>query len=183
MHNSGTFVKSFFLKCWDTVGNRRFHSHTICKRNQKISTIIPPWERYVYTRPPMNILCALGILIYHDEFIMCSGLSSPCLNWWHIFIPTQRQNRGRPSHKKVKMVITWLQDKGYQTTSLQKPFFMEKEVEYLSFLLTSKIICPQPKKVEAIDQMEACKNLKQLKQFLGAVNFDQEIRPRQSHIL
>lgn len=83
---------------------------------------------------------------------------------------------------KLEIVLQQLQDNGFQA-NLRKSFFMQKEVEYLGFLLTCDGIKPQPKKVEAMNQMLAPKNRKQLKIFLGMVNFYQNVWPRRSHIL
>ena len=47
-----------------------------------------------------------------------------------------------------------LQDMG-SNANLRKSVFMQKEVEYLGFLLTSDGIKPQPKKIEAINQLLA----------------------------
>ena len=60
---------------------------------------------------------------------------------------------------------------------------MQKEVEYLGFLLTTEGIQPQPKKLEAMKHLEAPKNTKQLKMFLGMVNFYRDMWKRHSHIL
>ena len=46
---------------------------------------------------------------------------------------------------KVESVLQQIQDKGFRANP-RKSFFMQKEVEYLGFLLTSDYICPQPKK-------------------------------------
>ena len=60
---------------------------------------------------------------------------------------------------------------------------MQKEMKYLGFLLTNKGIWLQPKKVKAMDRIQAPKNSQQLKQFLGMVNFYRDVWPRRSHIL
>ena len=51
---------------------------------------------------------------------------------------------------------------------------MQKELKYLGYLLTNKRAKqqkPQEKKVEAMRRIKTHTNLKQLKQFLGMVNF------------
>ena len=60
---------------------------------------------------------------------------------------------------------------------------MQQEVEYLGFLLTSDHIKPQPKKIEAMAQIKPSTNLKQLKIFLGIIDFYQDVWPRRSHVL
>ena len=60
---------------------------------------------------------------------------------------------------------------------------MQKEVEYLGYLLTSEGIRPQPKKVEAMDRMKPPTSVKQVKQFIGMVNFYRDLWPKRSHIL
>jgi len=83
----------------------------------------------------------------------------------------QREGESESDHLcKVETVLTRLQNKGFRA-NLQISFFMQKQVEYLGFLLTSEGIRPQPKKVEAMDWMKAPTNSRQLIQFLGMVNF------------
>ena len=95
----------------------------------------------------------------------------------------QREGKSEADHlEKVETVLHRLQKKGFRE-NLRKSFFMQTEVEYLRFLLTDKGFWPQPKKVEAMDRMQAPKNSKQLKQFLGMVNFYRDVWPRRSHIL
>ena len=60
---------------------------------------------------------------------------------------------------------------------------MQKEVEYLGFLLTTDGLKPQPKKVEAMNRIKPHTNLIQLKRFLGIINFYQDMWPKKSHIL
>ena len=63
---------------------------------------------------------------------------------------------------KIELVLSCLQKKGF-CANLQKSFFVQKEVEYLGYLLTKDGVKPQPKKVEAMNRLEAPKNTRQLK--------------------
>ena len=63
---------------------------------------------------------------------------------------------------------------------------MQKELKYLGYLLTNKRAKqqkPQEKKVEAMRRIKTHTNLKQLKQFLGMVNFYRDVWKNRSHIL
>ena len=60
---------------------------------------------------------------------------------------------------------------------------MQKEVEYLGFLLTIDGLKPKPKKVEVMNRIKPPTNSKKLKRFLGMINFYQDMRPKRSHIL
>ena len=60
---------------------------------------------------------------------------------------------------------------------------MQKEVKYLGYQPTNEGLKPQPKKLEAIDQIVTPTNPKQLKRFIGMINFYRDIWERRSHIL
>ena len=78
---------------------------------------------------------------------------------------------------KIETVLSRLENKGFRA-NLRKSFFMQKELEYLGYLLTDKGLKPQPKKVEAMKRIKRPKTSKQLKQFLGMVNFYRDIWKR-----
>ena len=75
----------------------------------------------------------------------------------------QRHGEIEEDHlKKMETVLKRLNDIGFRA-NLRKSFFMQQEVEYLGFLLTSDGIKPQPKKIEAMAGIKPPTNLKQLK--------------------
>merc|ERR1712138_171420 len=95
------------------------------------------------------------------------------------------QKEGEPEEehlKKIEVVLDRLAKKGFRA-NLRKSFFMQKEIEHLGCLLTDKGLQPQPKKVEAMKRIEPPKNRKQLKRFLGMVNFYRDVWPKRSHTL
>jgi hypothetical protein len=67
--------------------------------------------------------------------------------------------------------------------NLLKTEFFKDELEYLGCLLTPSGVQPQPKKVEAISHILPPKNRKQLKHFLGMINYYRDMWKRRSHVL
>ena len=96
----------------------------------------------------------------------------------------QKKGESEDDHlKKIDEVLSRLEKKSFRA-NLRKSFFMQQEVEYLGFLLTNKgVKQPQPKKIEAMKRMLPPTNVKQLKRFIGMVNFYRDVFPRRSHIL
>ena len=60
---------------------------------------------------------------------------------------------------------------------------MMEEIDYLGYLLTKDGIKSQPKKIEALQQILPPKSTTEVKQFLGMVNFYQDLWPRCLHML
>ena len=83
---------------------------------------------------------------------------------------------------KVNEVLGRLGKSGFGA-NVRKCFFAKGELEYLGYWLTRKGIQPQPKKVEAILHLSPPKNKRQLRHFLGMVNFYRDMWKRHSHIL
>jgi hypothetical protein len=83
---------------------------------------------------------------------------------------------------KVQQLLTCLNKHNFWYR-VDKCSFAVTAVEYLGYWLTRDGISPQPKKVEAIHQMTAPTNKKQLRCFLGMVNFYRDMWRQRSHIL
>ena len=60
---------------------------------------------------------------------------------------------------------------------------MQEEVEYLGYQLTKNGLKPQRKKLVAIERIKPPRSLKQLKRFIGMINFYCDIWEKRSHIL
>ena len=57
------------------------------------------------------------------------------------------------------------------TFNLSKSNFFEKETRFLGFILTTEGIKPDPEKIQGIMEFPPPKNVKQLRGFLGLINF------------
>lgn len=83
---------------------------------------------------------------------------------------------------KLRQVLHRLREKGLQVNAT-KSFWAVKEVDYLGFRLTQDGVRPQPKKVNAIVNLEAPKTKRQLRAFIGMVNYYRYMWRRRSHLL
>jgi len=83
--------------------------------------------------------------------------------------------------QKLGTVLAKLKNAGLKV-NVNKSNFCQSEIEYLGYLITRNGIKPQPKKVEAIHNMAAPKSRKQVRSFLGLVNYYRDIVVRRSDI-
>ena len=84
--------------------------------------------------------------------------------------------------EKLEIVLERLAQAGFRA-NVRKCFFAEEKLDYLGYWVTRKGIQPQPKKVEAIQRLTPPKTRKQLRRFLGMVNYYRDMWRRRSHIL
>ncbi len=84
--------------------------------------------------------------------------------------------------KKMKTVLTRLHDAGLKVNAA-KSSFCAHEIEYLGYILTRGGIKPQPKKVQVILTLNPPNNFKELRHFLGMVQYYRDIWARRSKML
>ena len=84
--------------------------------------------------------------------------------------------------QKLNTVLARLETAGFRA-NVRKCFFADDELEYLGYILTKEGVKPQPKKVEATLWLQAPKNTKQLRHFLGMVNYYRDMWHCRSHLL
>ena len=149
------------------------------EHSQRLCTTIFPWGKYWYKVLPMGINNSPDIfqevmnkimgdlefaLTYLDDVLIVSnGTYEDHLN-------------------KVKTALTRLEKANFRA-NVQKCFFGEPSLEYLGYQISRKGIQPQPKKVEAIQKLQAPTNVRQLRHFLGMVNYYRDMWQCRSHIL
>ena len=84
--------------------------------------------------------------------------------------------------RKVRTVLDRLEKANFRAR-VNKCMFASQETEYLGYYLTRQGIIPQPKKVEAILRLVAPTSKRQLRRFLGMVNYYRDMWQKRSHIL
>jgi hypothetical protein len=84
--------------------------------------------------------------------------------------------------QKMEAVLTKLRDAGLKVNAA-KSLFCAPEIEYLGYILTRGGIKPQPKKVQAILALNPPNNVKELRHFLGMLQYYRDMWARHSKML
>jgi hypothetical protein len=84
--------------------------------------------------------------------------------------------------QKMDTVLTRLHGTGLKVNAA-KSLFCTHEIEYLGYILTREGIKPQPKKVQAILTLNPPTNVKELRHFLGMVQYYRDMWARRSEML
>ncbi len=84
--------------------------------------------------------------------------------------------------EKLEEVLRCLHDAGLKVNA-EKLTFCALEIEYLGFILTRNGIKPQSNKVQAILAIQLPTNVKQLRHFLGMVQYFRDLWARRSKML
>jgi hypothetical protein len=131
----------------------------------EMCTIILPWGKYSYKRLPMGFGGSANIFQAQIMDLMAS-LKFVQAYMDDLLIITRRT---LDEHlQKMETVLTRLHDVGLKVNAA-KSLFCAHEIEYLSYILTSEGIKPQPKKVQTILALNPPNSIKMLRHFLGMV--------------
>jgi hypothetical protein len=84
--------------------------------------------------------------------------------------------------QKMETVLTRLPDAGLKVNAA-KSLFCAHEIEYLGCILTREWIKPQPKKVKMILVLNPPNNVKELRHFLGMVQYYRDMWAKRSEML
>ena len=84
--------------------------------------------------------------------------------------------------EKIEIVLAKLRDAGLKVNAA-KSFFCTHEIEYLGYILTREGIKPQNKKVQAILALNPPNSVKELRHFLGMVQYYRDMWVKRSEML
>ena len=158
-----------------------FYTIPIDKESQKICTTILPWGKYSYKRLPMGI-CQAPFLFQSVLMELLADLEYVLVYIDDILI-VQREDESKEDHlAKIEVVLQRLQDAGFRA-NLRKSFFMQTKIDYLGYQLTSEGLECQPKKIEAMERILPPRNVKELKRYIGMVNFYRDCFEKRSQVL
>ena len=145
----------------------------------RICTIIFPWGKYSYKRLPMGVAGSPDIfqakmleLMAALEFVRTYLDDLLCITKGSL----------EDHLEKLRLVLTRLQDAGLKVNA-KKSNFCAHETEYLGYILTRDGIKPQTNKVQAILALKPPTFVKELRIFLGTIQYYRDLWARRSDML
>ncbi len=142
-------------------------------------TIIFPWGNYSYKRLPMGFGGSADIFQAQIIDLMASLEFVQAYMVDLLIITIEILDKHL---QKTETVLTRLRDAGLIVNGA-KSLFCAHEIQYLGCILTREGIKPQPKKVQAILALIPPNNVKELRHFLGMVQFYRGMLARRSEML
>ena len=147
--------------------------------SQQLCTIVTPWGKYQYLRLPM------GVNVSPDVFQEKMSSLMQDLEYVRTYLDDLLiiSNGSFEEHlQQLGRVLQRLRRAGLKINA-EKSSFFAPEIEYLGYLLTKDGIKPVQKKIQAVLDLQPPTTLKELRSFLGMVQFYRDMWKQRSHIL
>jgi len=166
-----------FATCLDL--NRGYYHFVLDEKSKKLCGIILPWGRYAYRCMPQGLMPASDI--FQSKMVEIFGVFDDIITYIDNIILFTKGTFQHHLHR-LNAVLEVLRTNNLhihvEGTSLASP-----RVDYLGYTLTTKGIQPQIKKIIPILRFSKPTTVKQLRGFLGLINYYKKIVHRRSHIL
>jgi hypothetical protein len=159
--------------------NMGYYSMPLDEEAKKLCVISLPWGLYRYEVLPQGIKSATDIFqqrmnaLYYDMKAVATFLDDVMALGYSTFDAHLVQ---------VTEVLKRLLAAGMQVNA-EKCKWFHHAVTYLGFFITRNGIKPQPEKIQGILNMKQPKTQKEVRRFVGMVNFYRDLYPKRAEIL
>ena len=147
--------------------------------SKELCTIVLPWGKFEYQRLPMG-LCNSPDIFQEKMSILMQGLD---------FVRTYLDDvlcltcdTFEDHLKQLDKVLQRLLDAGLKVNA-PKSHFAQHQVEYLGYWITREGVQPLPNKIMAIQKIATPKTRRELRRFIGIVNYYRDMWPKRSETL
>jgi hypothetical protein len=159
--------------------NMGYYTIRLDSDEPKICTIIFPWGKYSYKRLQMGIAGSPDI--FQSKMLELMESLEYVQTYLDDLLCISRSSL--ENHlKKLEEVLRRLCNVGSKVNT-EKSTFCALEIEYLGYMLTRDGIKPQSNKVQAILAIQPPTNVKQLRHFLGMVQYYRDLWVRRRKML
>jgi len=159
--------------------NMEYYSMALSEESKKLCVICLPWGLYQYNVLPQGIKPASDIFpqrmgtMFHDMFTVDIFMNETIVFGYADF---------RAHLSNVAEVLRRLSAAGIQVNP-DKCYWYQTAVTYLGFYITREGIKLQQEKIQGILNMKQPKTQKDVRRFLGMVNFYCDLYPKRAKIL
>ena len=158
--------------------NSGFWQLNLAEESQDLTTFITPCGRFRFKKLPFGITSATEVFQRRLSMIL-TGCKNCCIHVDDVLV----WGKDQAEHDAcLRTVLERLKETG-MTLNKSKCEFSVTSTQFLGFLLTTKGLKPDPKKVEAITKLDAPKDEKGVQRLIGMVNFLSRFIPGKSEIL
>ena len=160
--------------------NMGYYHILLTPEASRLCTVVVPWGKYEYLRLPMG-LCNSPDIFQEKMSDLMQGLDFARAYLDDLLIISTE--KGFDKHlEKLEQVLTRLLEAGLKINAV-KSYFARTSLEYLGYNISRDGIRPAQKKVQAILNIETPKTRRQLRRFIGMVNYYRDMWPHRSHFL
>jgi hypothetical protein len=147
--------------------------------SKKYCTIVLPFGKFEYQRLPMG-LCNSPDIFQEKVSDLMAGLDFVRAYLDDVLCLTSGSYEDHL--EKLELVLQRIHRAGLKVNA-RKSFFAKGELEYLGYWITREGIRPVANKVEAIQKIAEPKTTRELRRFIGIVNYYRDMWIRRSHVL
>lgn len=145
--------------------------------SKMLTTISTPFGFFKYCRMPFGISNAPAIFQGISDQIV-AGIPHTAVFLDDILVSG---SNAEEHHKNLEEVFTRIKEFGFKC-KLSKCEFFKDEIEYLGYLISKKGRRTNPKRITAIAEMPAPRNVKEVEVFMGKINYYSKFIPNFSHL-
>ena len=159
--------------------NMGYYHIELTPHSKQLCTIVLPWGKYEYQRLPMG-LCNSPDIFQEKMGTLMHDLEHVRAYIDDLLILTSGSYEDHL--EKLSEVFRRIREAGLKVNA-NKSFFARGELEYLGYWITRKGIQPVTKKIDAIHNIAPPTNKKELRRFVGLVNYYRDMWVRRSDVL
>jgi hypothetical protein len=147
--------------------NMGYYHIELSPNSKKLCTLVTPFGKYEMQKLPMG-LCNSPNIFQEKVSILMEGLKFVRAYIDDLLVLSKGSFEDHLL--KLELVLQRLQKAGLKVNT-KKSFFAHPKLEYLGYVINRNGMKPSRKKVEAIQNIAELKTRKQLRGFIGLVNY------------